>query len=612
MKDRWKAIASILQKESSIEIIPSYEGWGTGYDPVYIPVLEMWARGELEDVPPIAKVPKGIVFNVREFLKKDDEYALSAVRHELTYLLNTDLFLWRLGQREFFKFGYPPTSFVVLYSILESIKADENIIQARPFAEKVLRSEWSERLKHVEDLYPHHRFAIAFIEEWLGLSALPKNLQKAFREYLKAQNKEAYLILVDEVFGKYISTIERSQALNQIDLLLEEARGRVRQDAHRGRIMTDVLKKLPQDLQNLILSYKDENSERIDPEDRERILDYLKSLPEWMREYLKQMSYLDMVERDVRFFSHFLPKTLETELEHKGFLLFILKPWSASSPVEGSSTSPRQRNLSERDKRYLKEYGLSEEEFKTFHHILKDVTVYVESFKRKFEKLLPKEEENWSGAYSSGRRIDFKKIQREVPIKRGIFYKRREVPENKKLAFKLLIDLSSSMKKENKAENALKALLLFSETLHTLGMPFSISAFNDRVYNLKSFEEDYKNTKTNILNALNLLGGGTNLEKVLIEGMDELELFCKKQNIKGVLIVFSDGEPTRGLKEESLRMLIRELKGKLPVVGIGVGKERNFVEEYFEKSGVRISEISKIPQAFSRIVENYLKRLISV
>ena len=70
MKERWKAIASILRKESGLEVIPSYEGWGAGYDPVYIPVLEMWARGELEDIPPIAKVPKGIVFDVREFLKK--------------------------------------------------------------------------------------------------------------------------------------------------------------------------------------------------------------------------------------------------------------------------------------------------------------------------------------------------------------------------------------------------------------------------------------------------------------------------------------------------------------------------------------------------------------
>ncbi len=199
-----------------------------------------------------------------------------------------------------------------------------------------------------------------------------------------------------------------------------------------------------------------------------------------------------------------------------------------------------------------------------------------------------------------------------MPIKRGLFYKRRETPQDKVLAFKLLIDLSSSMKKENKAENAFKALILFSETLNALGMPFSVSAFNDKVYSLKTFEEEYKNARANIINAFNLLGGGTNLEKVLIEGMDELQLFCKKHNIKGVLIVFSDGEPTKGLKGEALRTLIRELKGKLPVVGIGVGKERNFVEEYFEKSGIRISEISKIPQAFSKVVENYLRRLISV
>jgi len=143
-------------------------------------------------------------------------------------------------------------------------------------------------------------------------------------------------------------------------------------------------------------------------------------------------------------------------------------------------------------------------------------------------------------------------------------------------------------------------------------MPFSVSAFNDKVYSLKTFEEEYKNARANIINAFNLLGGETNIEKVLIEGMDELQLFCKKHNMKGVLIVFSDGEPTKGLKGEALRILIRELKGKLPVVGIGVGKEKNFVEEYFEKSGVRISEISKIPQAFSKVVENYLRRLISV
>jgi len=164
------------------------------------------------------------------------------------------------------------------------------------------------------------------------------------------------------------------------------------------------------------------------------------------------------------------------------------------------------------------------------------------------------------------------------------------------------------MKKEEKAINALKALLLFSETLNSLDMPFSISAFNDQVISLKSFEEDYKGARSKILSILNLLGGGTNMEKALIQSMDELEVFCKKQGLRGVLIVFSDGEPTRGLKGDALRTLIRELKAKFPIVGIGVGK----VEEYFEKSAVEVSSIAKLPFAFQRIVESYLRRLFEV
>jgi hypothetical protein len=78
-----------------------------------------------------------------------------------------------------------------------------------------------------------------------------------------------------------------------------------------------------------------------------------------MRDYIKQMSYLDMVERDLRFITNFLPKTLETDLEHKGFLLFLIKPWDLSSALEGKFKSKNYGELSDRDKRYIKEHGLA-------------------------------------------------------------------------------------------------------------------------------------------------------------------------------------------------------------------------------------------------------------
>jgi hypothetical protein len=147
MKDKWKAIANLLEKETGIMVEPSYEGWGAGYDPVYVPLLEMWARGELEEIPPIAKVPKGVVFNALELSKRSEDYAINSVRHEIYYLLHTDLFLWRLGQREVFKFGYPPTVFLVLYSLLESLRVDEEILRSHPSSERGTKAKVGGGLK---------------------------------------------------------------------------------------------------------------------------------------------------------------------------------------------------------------------------------------------------------------------------------------------------------------------------------------------------------------------------------------------------------------------------------------------------------------------------------
>jgi len=73
--------------------------------------------------------------------------------------------------------------------------------------------------------------------------------------------------------------IEQAQALNYIDLLLEEARGRVRKDAHKGRIMTDILKKLPESLQTVIQNSKEFRAEEIPEDIREKVLAHLKTLP---------------------------------------------------------------------------------------------------------------------------------------------------------------------------------------------------------------------------------------------------------------------------------------------------------------------------------------------
>ena len=324
MKERWKVIEKLLSDEYDIEVQASYEGWGAGYDPKFLPLTEMWAKGEIEDVPEAVKRPSGIAFYLQEVSNKPEEEAINIIRHEIEYLFSTDLYLWRLGQREFYKFGFTPTSFLVLYAVLESIKTDERLIKNHPDSLQTVKKHYKNILNNLETYYPHHLFALSLLENWLGEGNYQKDTQKFLQEYLNAKSRDAYDIIMEDLFGRYMSHIEKAQDINYVDLLLEEARGKTRVDAHRGRIMTDLLKKLPEHLQEIIVQNKDKRAVDISEADRKEILKSLKAVPDWMRDYLKQMSYISMIERDVEFIRHFLPKTLEVDIEHRGFLSLSL------------------------------------------------------------------------------------------------------------------------------------------------------------------------------------------------------------------------------------------------------------------------------------------------
>ncbi len=623
MKERWKVIANLLEEEYDVEVQPSYEGWGAGYDPKLLPVLEMWARGEVEEIPPGAKTPRGVVFNVVEFLRKTDDYAINSIRHEISYLFTTHFPSWRLGQREVFRAGYVPTSFLSLYAVLENIKSKERIVEEIPSAVFGLKTITKELLESIKPIYPHHQLALSLAYRWLGEEApfsqeikhYTDSMEKTFYEYIKEKDYQtAYDIVMEELWPKFRVLVDEARDLNYIDLLLDEARGKKREDGHRGRIMTDILRKLPESYQALIHQYKDKTSVDIPEVERKELLKVLSSMQDWMKDYVKQMSYLDLLEKDIAFLQNFLPKTLEVDVEHRGFLTFIFKGWEEEDAMSNSMKLQEiyDEELSEMDRKYRKEHGLTEEEFKKYQMLMKSILPYVEHFRRKFDNLMPEEEEHWGGSYMSGKRLNFKKIPTEIPIRRGKIYTRREIPERKDLAFELLIDISTSMKKEEKFVNALRSLLLVSEVLNKLKMPFSIKVFNENVYDLKDFDEDYRLAKAKIMDLISSVGGGTDLGKAINIGLESLELYIKSTHRKGILILFTDGEPTKGMRGEELKSFILQMKQKFPIVGVGVGSATQLVKEYFDRTGVSVEDVSKLPAAFSFIVENQLKRLLSV
>ncbi|GEM_PF-550514 len=624
MKERWKAIARILEEEYDLEVQPSYEGWGAGYDPKYLPALEMWAKGEVEDVPPGVRKPRGISFNIVDFMRKNEDYIVNSIRHEISFLLNTEFPHWRIGQREVFRAGYVPSSFVVLMAVLESIRADERIIKEMPSSIGPLRRRMKEVLSKAKAPYPHHRLALSIAYRWMGeqdpyedeTAKYWQQIEKPFYEYLGATDPQTlYDILMEDIWTHFRPLVDTSRDLNYIDLLLDEAGERRKREAHRGRIMTDVLRKLPPDIQQSIREFKEMNSWELPEELRRSVLKALGSLQDWMKDYIRQMSWLDTLEKDLAFLSSFLPKTLEVDVEHRGFVSFIFKGWEETAGASSALTikeSIEDEELSQMDRQFKKEHGLTEREFERYRVMMRSVLPYVEHFKRKFDSFLPQEEECWGGCHPRGKRLNFRKIPTEVPIKRGRIFSRREVPEKKDLAFELLIDISSSMKKQEKITNAIRSLLLVSEVLEKMEMPFSIKVFSENVYLLKDYSEDYLSVKSRIMELPSSAGGGTDLGKAISIGTESLEVFTKSTHRKGIIVLFTDGEPTKGLKGNDLKLYISQMKKKVPIVGVGVGKATPMVREYFDRTGISVDDISKLPSAFSFIIENQLKRLISV
>jgi len=621
VKERWKATARLLEEEFGIDVQPSYEGWGAGWDPKFLPLLEMWAKGEAQEIPPAVRVPAGVLFNVPDLLKKSEQDAINTVRHEINYLLSTHFPHWRNGQREVFRAGYVPTSFLVLFAVLESLRVDDELVKKHPSSLISHKKRYKEILTKAPAPYPHHELALSLVSAWSNEErqfheeVLRKraSLERSFYEYIREKDPQsAYDIVIEELWQKFRPLVDLSRELNYVDLLLEEARGKKRNDAHKARIMTDILSKLPPSLRDYINQNKEKSARELPPDAIKTINKALSAIPDWMRDYLRQMSYMDMLEKDIAFLAHFLPKTLEVDVEHRGFISFIFKAWEEVSSRSSLRSKKQKEELTETDKRYKKEHGLTEEQFKQYRTLLRSVLPYVEHFRRKFDNFLPREEELWGGRYVRGKRINYKRVATEIPTKRGRIFMRREVPSRKELAFELLMDISSSMKKEDKLVNALRSLILFCEVLDKLGMEFSVKAFNENVYTIKDFSQDYKSAKSALLELVNSVGGSTDLGKALTSGAESLETLMRKKHKKGVLILFTDGQPTKGLKGQDLRFLISQIKMRMPLVAVGVGQATKTVKEYFQKTGISVEDVSKLPSVFSFVMENQFRRLLSV
>jgi hypothetical protein len=211
--------------------------------------------------------------------------------------------------------------------------------------------------------------------------------------------------------------------------------------------------------------------------------------------------------------------------------------------------------------------------------------------------LRPRQRLRARAGYPSGRRVDLRSLMKfeADPRLYDRLWVRTSIPERRRVAFSLLVDLSGSMEGE-KAHAALLGTVLLAETLARLGVPFAINGFQDVLIPFSAFHEPFGPRVRGAIASMPLevsgiRPGGNNGPGHNDDGpcvLDAANELLGERVEERILLVVSDGQPAGSRStEEDLHRTVASLTAPgtpLELLGIGLGPGTEHVATYYPRS----------------------------
>ncbi len=198
--------------------------------------------------------------------------------------------------------------------------------------------------------------------------------------------------------------------------------------------------------------------------------------------------------------------------------------------------------------------------------------------------LLPKRHPKWQKGYSTGSRVELDKAMQAEADPRYLeqLWERKTIPHKFDYRFSILVDLSGSMKGE-KREETFKGLVVLAEVLERLNIPYTVRGFSDSSRMFKDWKEKLTPETRNKLAEMKYWGdGSTETTQSTAEAIDDLKNNLGKDNF---LITLTDGQPNDARSLYNLLSQAQVLQEKkIKLVGIGLGPDTEFVQEYYPAS----------------------------
>ena len=231
--------------------------------------------------------------------------------------------------------------------------------------------------------------------------------------------------------------------------------------------------------------------------------------------------------------------------------------------------------------------------------------------------LSPRRKNRVTDGHRSGHKINLNRammFESDPSLYDTIWQRRMKVLTKRSVCFSILLDLSGSMywdePRGHKISNALKALVLISESLSQLEIPFTINGFNIERKEIKNFQETIHQR---MIHSIGELEGITeensqNYDGKFLRIMAD-EIFHRPEYDK-FIIVISDGVPKGeyGDGEEELQEAIEHVQSlhNAPIlIGLGIGEGTDHVNKYYSNSHANIP-VDEITSKISEIIQNLI------
>ena len=424
-------------------------------------------------------------------------------------------------------------------------------------------------------------------------------------EVIKAYAEKSYEINHDRVWPDFKKLVEQDIKDQEIPEFLKDLmKGEGKPEAGQGESLStqDI-----QDIKDAVKAALGEKGEgkpippgALSEKLKQKIQDAFDALPENKKREVMEAARTAIKELADEFAAQF-----EGEFIKAGEPQGEPEPGTLESGGRAWSEAERAADDTRREMRKRMEESLERGEGDPYRDALTEMASHIDALTGDLRDIFVKRKMTTTeSGYRSGRRWNIRtRIKERIADIPLIKTQSREQPESSgeetDYAVLLQIDLSGSMSRGNKIEEAFKAIVLLSETLNNLNIHFEIDGFQDLLLEFKRFEEQLDESMRLKLNQLLLEvenknpsghnnAGDNDDGACLREASQHLGNQTAREKI---LIVLSDGQPamdsgrkSQGQLNRELKAVIREIRENTDQKLIGIGINSSAVSTYYENN----------------------------